>query len=93
MALGRTVAELDASLSASELMEWMAFYELEPFGPIRDNMHAAQIASLLYNVNRRKNSTPMTVTDFMYKDVEVKKEEETRDFLGGLRSLAKKKHV
>jgi hypothetical protein len=70
----------------------MAFYQLEPFGPVRDNIHAGQIASILYNANRKKNSPPMSVSDFFYTDLEVKKEEETRDFLGGLRALAKPKH-
>ena len=32
LALGMTVAELGNRMSYSELMEWIAFYNLEPFG-------------------------------------------------------------
>jgi hypothetical protein len=32
LALGRTVEELGRELSSAEFTEWLAFYELEPFG-------------------------------------------------------------
>lgn len=32
LALGRTVAELERSLSHSEFVEWCAFYSYEPWG-------------------------------------------------------------
>ena len=35
LALGRTVAELQQTLSAAELVEWMAFYRIDPWGGYR----------------------------------------------------------
>jgi len=70
----------------------MAFYELEPFGPKRDNLHSGQVASLLYNINRKKGAPTLNESDFIYKDIETRKEEETGSFLTGLRALAKPKN-
>ena len=46
----------------------MAFYQLEPFGPVRDNMHAALIATILAESNRdsEKRSDPFEMSDFMF---------------------------
>ncbi len=69
----------------------MGFYEMEPFGAIRDNIHSGQIASLIYNSNRRKNAKPLAASDFVLKDRESKQDETTGAFLSGLRMLAKPK--
>lgn len=89
LALGRTVSELEHSLSSSELTEWMSFFEIEPFGPMRDNLHAGQIAAMLFNVNRKKGSSPIGPGEFMYKDDYARREENTVNFLAGLKTLAK----
>lgn len=83
------VYQLDL-MPSSELAEWMAFYEMEPFGPERDNMHSAMICSLLYNANRAKNQQPLLATDFMLRDLYARREKDTAQFMTGLRSLAKK---
>ena len=49
LALGRTVAELETNLSSAELSEWLAFYSLEPFGPLQDDFRAGQIAAVTAN--------------------------------------------
>lgn len=69
----------------------MAYFELEPFGAGRDNMHSAQIASLIYNSHRSKRAKPLETTDFMFKDEYSRREHETTNFLAGLRTLAKPK--
>ena len=46
LALGRTVAELSATMGSSELSDWIDYYKLEPWGAWRDNYHAALIASM-----------------------------------------------
>lgn len=85
-----TIGQID-QMPSSEFTEWMAFYEIEPFGPSRDNVHSAMICSLLYNANRGKRQEALTVTDFMLKDVDAKRESDTAQFMSGLRSLAKRK--
>lgn len=79
-------------MSSAEFVEWMAYYELEPFGQYRDNLHAGQVASLIFNSNRRKHTPPLHPTDFVLKDKETKQEEDTGEFMTGLRALAKPKN-
>lgn len=67
MELGRTVSELEASMSSSEFTQWMAFYNVQPFGPERDNVHAGIVASTVANANRGKSQRPFAVSDFVLK--------------------------
>ncbi|MEM8493216.1 MAG: DUF4035 domain-containing protein [Pseudomonadota bacterium] len=75
-----------------EFMGWVAFYQLEPFGSYRDNLHAGMICSLLYNANRKKTAAAMEPKDFLLRDYWQQKEKDTAEFLGGLRALAKAKN-
>lgn len=54
LALGRTVAELEATLSGQELTEWMAFDAVEPFGEQRDDLRAGIVASTMANCHRSR---------------------------------------
>lgn len=63
LALGRTVGELMQTISSDELTEWSAFYRLDPFGDLRQDMQAALIASTLANVHAPKG-TSYTMADF-----------------------------
>ncbi|ATP18567.1 hypothetical protein BV87_09305 [Sphingobium yanoikuyae] len=53
--MGRTVEELSASLSDDELTEWMAFYDVEPFGCAVEDDRARHIVSILFNAYDGKN--------------------------------------
>ena len=61
-----TVADMLNGMSAKEFTEWMAYYELEPFGPVRDDQRAGEVASVLANVHRdsKKRPTPFSAVDF-----------------------------
>ena len=61
-----TVRELLARIDSRELTEWMAFYELEPWGSEIDDHRAGTIAATIANVNRdpKKKSMPYTWDDF-----------------------------
>jgi hypothetical protein len=52
-------------MSSEELSMWMAYGVLEPFGETRADIRAAQICSVIANVNRGKNTKAFQVTDFM----------------------------
>lgn len=52
-------------MGAAEADQWVLFGREEPFGPMRDNIHAALIASTIANVNRSRSSPPIRVADFM----------------------------
>lgn len=38
--------------TAKEMLEWKRYHELEPFGAVRDNYHAAIIAKMIADVGR-----------------------------------------
>jgi hypothetical protein len=65
LALGKTVGALSEEITEREFLEWMAFYQLEPFGEERADVRAGIIASVIANVNRRKGAPPFTAKDFM----------------------------
>jgi hypothetical protein len=65
--LGMTVAELETRMSHDELVGWMAYSQIEPFGPEMQTYRAGLIASVIANVNRGKNQKPFTPQDFMPK--------------------------
>jgi len=91
LALGRTVAEIDQTMTSTELSYWMVFYALHPFGPERDNLHAAIIASTLANVNRGKNQPAFSAEDFMIKNQHEKRSAETKNVLAFFAAHAVKK--
>lgn len=59
LALGRTVGELETSLSYDELIEWQAYDRLDPFGGYRQDI---QTAHLLY---AKLGNDDNTITDFL----------------------------
>ena len=64
LALGRTVSELEDSLTSSELSDWIDYYQVEPWGAWRDNWHAAILACLLSGEERPD------IQQYLYRYVE-----------------------
>jgi hypothetical protein len=62
-----TVGELMARMGAGELVEWMAYYSIEPWGAERDNLHAGIIAATVANSNRDPKKKALKADDFMLK--------------------------
>lgn len=58
-----TVAELGERMSSHEFSEWMAFYDIEPFGD--EWRQSGQIVSAIANSNRKKGARPFKIEDFM----------------------------
>ena len=54
-------------MSSAELVEWMAFYGLEPFGTEIDFLGHAITASTIANVNTPKGKKKYKPSDFMPK--------------------------
>ena len=65
LSLGLPVRELLARMGSDELTEWMAFYQLEPFGDFRADYRSGVIASTFANAHRAQNTSPFRVEDFM----------------------------
>lgn len=57
--------ELLARLGSDEFTEWVAYYQLEPFGDYRGDYRSGVVASTLANVYRSKEARPFTPEDFM----------------------------
>lgn len=63
MRLGRTVGELEKSMTYQEYQYWQAFDSLEPIGMLRENVFQAHIAKTVFDVNCPENE--FELTDFM----------------------------
>lgn len=66
-----TVARLSDEMTARELGEWQAMYNISPWGERRADLRAGIIASTIYNVNITRGKS-MKAADFM-PDFEPKK--------------------
>jgi len=65
LALGRTVQEAKATVSALEFKSWVEFYGLEPWGEERADLRAGIIASTFANCHTRRGGKPYQPKDFM----------------------------
>jgi hypothetical protein len=62
LALGKTVGEIESTMSAIELREWIKLAGTEPVGPLRADYQAGMISAVIASVNSRKRYKP---SDFM----------------------------
>jgi len=76
-------------MSARELQDWQTFYAAEPFGAIRDNLHAGLIASIMVNLLREKGSAAVTPADFLFVTAEQRRNASLSDGLAAFKRLAK----
>jgi hypothetical protein len=56
-----------SQLDSKQISEWMAFYQVEPFGEERADLRSAIIACVTANAWRGKNQKPFEVSDFLPK--------------------------
>ena len=75
-------------MPAGEFLEWMQYERIEPFGAWRDNWHAAMIASILANANRKPNSPPIPMDEFMYTDPATAQERKDAAMIAFIEGLA-----
>ena len=56
-------------LSADEIVDWIAYYSIEPFGEYKMDARFANLMALEANINRdpKKRRRPFTPDDFMPK--------------------------
>lgn len=59
--LGRTLHELNQTLTASELQMWLAYDQQSPIGDCRSDWHAAQITAAAFN----SQGANASVADFL----------------------------
>jgi len=51
-------------MTSAEFSEWIAYYNLEPFGPQMDDLRAGTVAATVANVARSKASKALEAKDF-----------------------------
>ncbi len=76
--LGRTLAELRATLTASELQMWIAYDRQSPIGDMRGDVQAAQIVSAVYGAQGAK----VSLDDALLQWGENESDEENNPFSG-----------
>ncbi len=67
---------------------WQKYWDKEPWGPWRDNMHTAIIARELRRPQVRRGSR-IPLDQFLIRDPEERKEENVRGFFDFLRTVAR----
>ncbi len=71
-----TGEELGEKLSAYELAEWRAYYDLEPFGDVRADYRTGLLASLVANMFKGKGEKLITPIELMlHQDAKVDDEQ------------------
>ncbi len=65
--MGRTVEELDASLSLSELMLWQIYLSKNPVGDDRADWHTAMLGFIMASLWSDSKSRKPKITDFLLK--------------------------
>lgn len=55
-------------MSSNEFADWIAYYQLQPFGPYRGDVQAAMVACTIANANAKKG-THYAPKDFIPKFV------------------------
>lgn len=76
MRMGIPIRELQERISAREFAEYIAFWQLEPWGEEREDYRSALICAVLANVWRPKGSRDYRPEDFMPKFVPVEQSPE-----------------
>lgn len=69
-------------MSIDELAEWQAFYVIEPFGPLREDLRAGRMTAMIANtIPREHGSKPFCAEDFFpeLEDRGVRKQLQSRE--------------
>lgn len=67
--------------------DWKEYWNLEPFGAWRDNLHSATLTALLANQNLPKGKSPYSERDFMYEDSQTRQERLERESIARTKNL------
>ena len=81
-----------ASLSSRQFAEWIAYYNVEPWGEERADVRSGVVASTVANIHRKKNTKPFKPIDFMpylsEEREEMEQKEKQNQLLAMLKGLA-----
>jgi hypothetical protein len=92
MLLGRSIDEV-LELPERELRSWKTYWRLEPWGPYRDNMHAAMTVQQLLRPHLKAGTKLPSMMEFMF--IEQSERDDTiraanrERYLGAFRARAR----
>lgn len=87
--LGRTVGEMRATLPWDEYCGWLAYWQVEPWGPWRDNVHAAIIAREVTRANARlRRGAKLDLASYMVIDPEERQRAANERVVAMLQAMA-----
>lgn len=66
LALGRTLRELEASLTLAEARMWQEFMRTEPIGEERADWRAAMTTAILFNAHAARGQPMKSAADFVF---------------------------
>jgi hypothetical protein len=91
LALGMTVRELLSRVDSYELSEWMAYGQIEPFGPHADDRRHGERMALTANIHRdaKRRARPFEAADFMLGMREPRQPQPPELVMRGFQMLAK----
>lgn len=75
-------------LDSREITEWMAYERVEPFGVVRENLHAGIVAATVANVNRGKHQKPFQPGDFVLEFGKGREEQTVEQMMAQLGMMA-----
>ena len=78
-------------ISTTQLLEWLQFMQLEPFGFNVENYRSGIIASSIYNVNRSKTTDKVFEPKDFFEMKESEKEFDYENWLAVLEPFAENK--
>lgn len=63
--MGIPIKRLLREIDSRDITDYLAYYQIEPFGTEQDYIQAGIVASTIANVNRSKNTQPFKPYDFV----------------------------
>lgn len=82
------IEEMKRSMSQRAYGGWQRYWDQEPWGPWRDNIHTAIIARELRRARVRPN-TRVPLEQFMVRNPEDRKKQGEQNFFGLMRTVAR----
>lgn len=89
MGLGMSIRDL-LELPESELQRWARYWSVEPWGPHRDNIHAAMLCVQVLRPYLPDNSK-IGIDDFMLKDAKEIKQNKMAQLVSQMGAAAARK--
>lgn len=81
-------------MSARELDDWSRYWSAEPWGVLRENMHAGIVAAAVLQIHTKRGKKPLTFKDFLLKDAATARDDrkaKTGAALAALKARARRK--